>query len=535
MRSNPYRKSITIQDVAKAAGVSVSTVSRVLNDKDDVAFETFENVRRVIDELGYASSLAARGMRSHRTNLIGVILPDVSVPYSLEILRGVNRAIKQSDYELIIYTNGRSMNYYTTDEARYVLLLNGSIVDGVIVVTPFSLNLSTHAPLVVIDPNHENPNLPAIFATNREGALLVMHYLIGLGHRRIGFITGRPDLVSSSQRLQGYKEGLAEAGIPFDDLLVSIGDFSTEMAQRCARSLLARPDRPSAIFASNDMSAIGVYLAAEEAGLCIPQDLSVVGFDNIQESSYLKPALTTVDQCIQDMGFMAIEMVIELIHGEMLDSHQRTLKQAWSSANPAARSVYRVVDYILKKEPGMELSTKHDFQQAVDRIDAWWNGEIIDRAVVQVTAPRDGVDLKKYVLVVQSGCKHPRRIAGLVHQRRKGHRAAGKLCRIPIGAAKRSLRPAGFGVPGCHHRRLPGLPLQVVPGGSGWAEPIITDWRTTPDWNLTRRTSGGRSPTGCSMRVSERARANITSACLTSMLLAKSWRCCAGRKRCWKT
>ena len=238
-----------------------------------------------------------------------------------EISRRVNRAIKQSDYELIIYTNGRSMNYYTTDEARYVLLLNGSIVDGVIVVTPFSLNLSTHAPLVVIDPNHENPNLPAIFATNREGALLVMHYLIGLGHRRIGFITGRPDLVSSSQRLQGYKEGLAEAGIPFDDFTGEHWRFLNRDGPASARApVLARPDRPSAIFASNDMSAIGVYLAAEEAGLCIPQDLSVVGFDNIQELSYLKPALTTVDQCIQDMGFMAIEMVIELIHGEMLDS-----------------------------------------------------------------------------------------------------------------------------------------------------------------------------------------------------------------------
>ncbi|MFC1997999.1 LacI family DNA-binding transcriptional regulator, partial [Chloroflexota bacterium] len=187
MRRN--RKSITIHDVAAAAGVSVSTVSRVLNDKDDVSAQTYERVQHVIRELGYASSLAARGMRSLTTNVIGLIMPDVAEPFSYSILQGVNRAIAQLDYDLIVYTNGDiSKNTSADQESYYVSLLNGSITDGVIVVTPAATNFSTAAPVVAIDPNNESPECPAIISTNRKGALEAMQYLTGLGHRRIGFI-----------------------------------------------------------------------------------------------------------------------------------------------------------------------------------------------------------------------------------------------------------------------------------------------------------------------------------------------------------
>jgi LacI family transcriptional regulator len=315
------RKSITIHDVAEAAGVSVSTVSRVLNDKDDVAAETYEKVQRVIRELGYASSLAARGMRSRRTKVIGLIMPDVATPYSVAVMQGVNRAIAQLDYDLIVYTNGNPRKNTAADqETYYVSLLNGSITDGVIVVTPHATDFSTAAPVVAIDPNNESPDCAAIIATNREGALQAMKRLTDLGHRRIGFITGRPDLISSVRRLQGYKDGLAAAGVPLDEALIQTGDYTTETAVGCAHNLFSLDDPPTAIFAANDMSAMGVYQAAEEAGLRIPDDVSVVGFDNLRESKFLNPSLTTIDQFIPEMGAIATDMVVKLMKGETLES-----------------------------------------------------------------------------------------------------------------------------------------------------------------------------------------------------------------------
>jgi len=318
----PNRKVATIHDVAKAAGVSVSTVSRVLNNKDDVAQETHERVQKVIDDLGYTSSLAARGMRSRRTNVIGLIMPDVASPYCLEVLRGVNQAIANLDYDLIIYTNGDVQKYGTADqELRYVSLLNGRITDGIIVVTPVATNFSTNAPVVAIDPNTEEPECIGVIGTNRKGALMAMNYLTGLGHRRIGHITGRLDLVSGCRRLQGYREGLDAVGIPYEDDLVQISDYTTETAAVCTQKLLQLDDRPTAIFAANDMSALGVYQAAELVGLRIPDDLSVVGFDNLPVSSCMNPPMTTIDQTIIQMAVKATEMVIKLVNGESLDQN----------------------------------------------------------------------------------------------------------------------------------------------------------------------------------------------------------------------
>ncbi len=314
------QKPVTIHDVAEAAGVSVSTVSRVLNDKDDVASETYMRVQQVIDELGYVSSLAARGMRSRRTNVIGLIMPDVCSLYSIAVMQGVNRAIAQMDYDLIIYTNGDvQKNASAAQESYYVSLLNGRVTDGVIVVTPAATNFPTVAPVIAIDPNNESPECPSIISTNRSGALQVMTHLTGLGHRRIGFITGRIELVSTNRRLQGYKDGLAAAGLPLDEDLIQIGDYTTQTAVGCTKNLLALDDPPTAIFASNDMSAMGVYQAAEELGVRIPDDLSVVGFDNLREAAFIRPALTTVDQSVAEMGYLAADMIVKLINGETLE------------------------------------------------------------------------------------------------------------------------------------------------------------------------------------------------------------------------
>ncbi len=327
MRTRPNRKSVTIHDVAKAAGVSVSTVSRVLNDKDDVAVETYEKVQHIIEEMQYASSLAARGMRSHRTNVIGMVVSDVFSPYSSGIMRGVNQVIASTDYDLLVYTSGDvKKNRAGSKESQFVMLINGSIVDGVIVVTPSTSNFPVHAPLVIIDPNTSSPEFPGVIATNREGALEAMKYLTGLGHKRIGHITGRLELISSVQRLQGYKDGLAAARIPFDENLVKIGDFQTETAAECTRALLSLADPPTAIFAANDMSAMGVYQAVKESGLRIPQDISIVGFDNLYESAYQDPPLTTVDQFIMEMGTVAAQTMISLLKGEIVKGKENIVR-----------------------------------------------------------------------------------------------------------------------------------------------------------------------------------------------------------------
>jgi len=314
------RATVTIRDVAQAAGVSISTVSRVLNNKGDVAPETYRKVQEVIDELGYTSSLAARGLRSHRVNVIGLIMPDVGDSFSIQVMKGVNRAIAELGYDLVVYTGGEFKKESPADrERRFVSLLGGGIADGVIVVTPAATSFPTVSPVVVVDPNVETHGCPAVIATNRDGALAAMEYLTSLGHRRIGFISGRLELQSAVRRLEGYKDGLARIGIPLDPDLVQTGDYTRQTGFACAQRLLNLADPPTAIFASNDQSAIGAIKAIYEAGLSVPDDISVVGFDNIPEVAYTHPSLTTVDQSIDKMGYIATEMLIRMIEGDPME------------------------------------------------------------------------------------------------------------------------------------------------------------------------------------------------------------------------
>jgi LacI family transcriptional regulator len=163
-----------------------------------------------------------------------------------------------------------------------------------------------------------NPNYASVHATNHQGAMDAMNYLLGLGHRRIGFISGRAELESSARRLKGYRDALENAGLSVDEQLIAAGDYTTETGVKCTRELLSLKLPPSAIFASNDQMAMGVYQVARERGLRIPEDLSVVGFDNIMESKYM--GLTTVDQFISEMGFVATQMLIKIINDEPLES-----------------------------------------------------------------------------------------------------------------------------------------------------------------------------------------------------------------------
>jgi LacI family transcriptional regulator len=313
------RQTVTIQDVARTAGVSVSTVSRVLNGKVDVASETQERIQSVIEDLGYTTNLAARSMRSQKKNLVGLIMPDIAYPFAIEVMKGVNRAIAESEFDLLVYTTGDvRKSGRAFHEQKYVSLLTNSISDGVIIVAPVAGEFNIDAPIISIDPLASNPNYPSVHATNYQGALDAMDYLIGLGHRRIGHISGRSELESSNRRLKGYRDALERAGILVEEHLIAAGDYTTETGIKCARELLSLKKHPTAIFASNDQTAIGVYQVAQELGLRIPEDLSVVGFDNISESKYM--GLTTIDQFISEMGYVATQMLIKLINGEQIES-----------------------------------------------------------------------------------------------------------------------------------------------------------------------------------------------------------------------
>jgi LacI family transcriptional regulator len=245
-------------------------------------------------------------------------MPDIAYPFAIEVMKGVNRAIAESEFDLLVYTSGDvRKSGRAFHERKYVSLLTNSISDGVILVAPVAEQLNVDAPIVSIDPLASNPNFPSVHATNYQGALEAMEYLINLGHRRIGYITGRAELESAYRRLKGYRDALKKADIVVDDKLIAPGDYTTVTGISGARQLLALDPPPTAIFASNDQMAIGVFQLAEEMGLKIPDDLSVVGFDNITESKYF--GLTTVDQFISEMGYVATQMLIKIIHGIPLE------------------------------------------------------------------------------------------------------------------------------------------------------------------------------------------------------------------------
>ncbi|ADJ46278.1 LacI family transcriptional regulator [Amycolatopsis mediterranei S699] len=316
---------MTIRDVAARAGVSVATVSKVINERYGVSAATLARVRAVIEELGYEASLVAQSLRNHRTNVIGILVADLE-PFSTELLKGAADAIRGSGFELVVYSAGGRTGDPLGWEKRYLSRLSGTLVDGAVLVTPtVSLEVVPGTPVVAVDPHTGPSHLPTIDSDNLRGAQLATEHLLELGHRRIGFLAGRPDLQSAELRKTGYLRALTAAGITPDEDLIRIGAYDPEVSAASAHALLTGPDRPTAVFAANDISAIATVGAARELGLTVPDDLSVVGFDNVPESALCSPPLTTVDQPIREMGHRAIRMLIALINGDDVDRTHVTL------------------------------------------------------------------------------------------------------------------------------------------------------------------------------------------------------------------
>lgn len=309
------RGRVTMQQVAAEAGVSVSTVSKVLNGRDGIALETSRLVTEVVERLGYETSLVARSLRNRRTGVIGVLVADFE-PFSVEVLKGAADAIRDSGLELIAYSGGGRVDEHVGWERRSLSRVMGTLVDGAVLVTPTVTDVQYEGPVVAVDPHTGPSRLPTVAADSLQGAMLAVEHLIGLGHTRIGMVTGRPDLISGERREEGYRRALAAAGLPVDEALLAPGGFEPERAHEAARTLLELPNPPTAIFAANDLSALATLEAAAELGVAVPEQLSVVGFDNIPESALAHPALTTVQQPIRAMGQAAIEMLLALIAGD---------------------------------------------------------------------------------------------------------------------------------------------------------------------------------------------------------------------------
>ena len=304
----------TITDVALAAGVSVATVSKAINGRDGVSAATLAHVFGVVAELGYESSLVATSMRRGQTNVIGVLVAEFE-PFALQLLRGVSAALQDTPYDVLAYAGSVSAGDHLGWERRSLSRLGGTLIDGAILVTPTAMPTQSSIPLVAVDP-HTGPDGPAtVSVENVTGARAAMEYLLSLGHRRIAHLRGRTDLESAHQRERGYREALTAAGIDYDPALVVDGGYRTTASTAGARALLDLADRPTAVFAANDLSAIEMMRVATERGLRIPADLSVVGFDDIPEAASHTPQLTTVRQPLAEMGSTAVNVLLEMLSG----------------------------------------------------------------------------------------------------------------------------------------------------------------------------------------------------------------------------
>ena len=336
----------TIQQVAKHAKVSTQTISRVINDSPRVAPQTRERVLAVVKELGYEPNSLARSLVTRRTRTIGVVVYDIANPFYGQLVRGIEDAAFDLGYDLIIGNSDAD----PAKDLSYLRLFSRRWVDGILATignpSENDLGVWTHAPcpVVFLDKFFSSEECSYVTANNREAARHAIVHLLELGHRRISIVTA--SLTTSGavhDRFLGYREALTDRGIPVDAALIGTCDQQTEEGgYRAARELLCIAERPTAIFCINDTTAIGALRAIYEAGLEIPRDISVVGFDDIPVASLLRVPLTTVAQPIHNMGAAAVALLKERIEcGPQLPHRQIVLHAHLvvreSTAPPRAR------------------------------------------------------------------------------------------------------------------------------------------------------------------------------------------------------
>ena len=301
----------TIKDVAREAAVSVATVSRVFNESGLVSEETRRHVRAVAERLRYWPNGVARSLITSRTHALGVLLPDLYGEFFSEVIRGLDLTARERGLHLLL-----SSSHSDPEGLVAALRSMRGRVDGMILMAPEIDAVScleqsaSSMPIVLLDPGIRTENFDTISIGNAEGACAVVRHLIGLGHRRIATVTGPQKNIDARQRLEGYRAALAEAGIAPDPALEIPGDFTEPSGYDAVARLLRLDARPTAVFAANDYMAVGVIGALSDAGMRVPEDVAVAGFDDIALARYLNPALTTVHVAAFRLGERAVQILV---------------------------------------------------------------------------------------------------------------------------------------------------------------------------------------------------------------------------------
>lgn len=305
----------TLKDVAREAEVSVSTVSRALNNSEKVHPDTQRHVQEVAEELGYMPSRVARRLRvkNGKASLIGLVIPDIQNPFFADVTRGVEDVAQDHDYALLLSNSDEDSN-----KQRLALeILQTEDVDGVIV-PPVGLEdpaikqlLDTDIAVVCVDRRLRNARVDTILSDNRDGAYEAVSHLIELGHRRIGFIGGVPHISTLTDRRQGYEEALRSEGLTVDSSLVIEGNSCRERGNESTKQLLALNSPPTALFTGNNLSTLGALSALNEEEIAVPDEMAVVGYDDVPWSMALNPPPTVVDQPGYEMGRRAAEILLD--------------------------------------------------------------------------------------------------------------------------------------------------------------------------------------------------------------------------------
>jgi len=325
----------TIDDVAAMAGVSIKTVSRVVNNEPNVRDNTRERVQKAVTKLNYRPNPSARSLAGNRSFLIGLVYDDPglydnpSSNYIVDIQQGALRVCKSENYDLVIHPCNYKDKHLNSDIKS---LIEHSKVDGLILTPPLTDNQSLlttikkqGTPIVSISPGRTSDSPSAVATNDREICAEMTEYLASLGHSRIAFITGNRDHEALEKRFLGYQDGLKNAGLNFDKNLVLEGDNSFASGEICARKLLQSKNPPTAIFACNDDMATGAIRVANKMGINVPKDLSIAGFDDIPLSRQIYPSLTTIRQPVKAMAETAVEILMDQVCKRPATDRPRTI------------------------------------------------------------------------------------------------------------------------------------------------------------------------------------------------------------------
>jgi LacI family transcriptional regulator len=303
----------TIREVAETAGVSYATVSHVINNTRLVSQETRERVLAAMDALNYRPNALARSLRQGKTNTIGLVLPDSANPFFAEISSSIEDETFKKGYSVFLCNTELD----TQRELFYVDVLSKKQVDGIIFVAAgdkadsLDFLLERRMPVVMVDRDIPNVEADVVLTDHQLGGYLATRHLIELGHTRIACIAGPSSITPGAERMIGYRRALEEAGISYDEKLVIPGDYHPQSGLEITHFILEMDPRPSAIFALNDLMALGALRAAAEAGYSVPKDLAIVGYDDLELSHFTNPPLTTIAQPKKEIGVQAVNLLVD--------------------------------------------------------------------------------------------------------------------------------------------------------------------------------------------------------------------------------